>query len=116
MATSYNGKITTSGSSEAIRLDKSFFKQHPEFKQKSKVKAQVIGPGMVLLSLDETAEPENHEEDPIIQAYLAFLSQDISNHPEQLKPFDEAEIQQIQELVAGVVVSDDDIIPDDVTI
>ena len=35
----YTGTITTTGKSEAIRLEKAFFKSHPEFRQKSKVHA-----------------------------------------------------------------------------
>ena len=41
----YTGTITTTGKSEAIRLEKALFKSHPEFRQKSKVHAHVIGPG-----------------------------------------------------------------------
>ena len=37
--TTYKGTVTTTGKSEAIRLEKALFKSHPEFSQKSKVLA-----------------------------------------------------------------------------
>jgi len=52
----YSGTITTTGKSEAIRLEKALFKSHPEFRQKTKVRAHVIGPGTMLVSVaDEIA-------------------------------------------------------------
>jgi len=69
---SYTGKISTSGNSDAIRLDKNLFKQHPEFRQKATVRADVIGPGTMLLQVVNDAELEN-ENDPIVRAFLAFL-------------------------------------------
>jgi antitoxin PrlF len=40
----FTGSITTTGKSQAIRLDKTLFRLHPEFRQKAKVRAQVIFP------------------------------------------------------------------------
>jgi hypothetical protein len=36
---SFNGSITTTGTSEAIRLDKALFRLHPEFREKAKAAA-----------------------------------------------------------------------------
>ncbi len=47
----FTGSITTTGKSEAIRLDKAFFQLHPEFRQKAKVRAQVISPGHALITV-----------------------------------------------------------------
>jgi antitoxin PrlF len=116
MASSYNGKITTTGSSEAIRLDKALFRQHPEFKRHSKVRAHVIGPGQILVSLSEEPAFEGDDYDPVMNAYLSFLAQDMVMHPEHLKPFTSQEMEYSKALVAGVTVSDDDIIPEDVTL
>ena len=44
----FKGTITTTGRSEALRLDKALFKAHPEFRQKARVRAHVIGPGSLL--------------------------------------------------------------------
>ena len=75
------GTITTTGKSEAIRLEKSLFRSHPEFRQKSKVQAHVIGHGTMLLSVtdDETSESEV---DPIMAAFLKFLDREIAQSPD----------------------------------
>lgn len=114
----FKGSITTTGRSEAIRLDKALFKAHPEFRQKAKVRATVIGPGSMLVTLDadQTAEIDDIERDPVVAAYLAFLERDMAEHPERLQPITEVEIARIRALTRDVVVSDDDVIPDDVTL
>ena len=54
----FTGSITTTGKSEAIRLDKALFRLHPEFRQKAKVRAQFISPGLALISvIDDEAAP-----------------------------------------------------------
>lgn len=116
MASSYNGKITTAGTSEAIRFDKALFRQHPEFKRHSKVKAHVIGPGQILVSLDDEIEATGSDSDPIAEAFLSFLAQDMLNHPERLRPFTSEEVEQALALVKGVAVTDDETIPEDVTL
>lgn len=115
----FKGSITTTGRSEALRLDKALFRAHPEFRQKSKIRAHVLGPGTMLVTLegDATAgEEDSIERDPVVAAYLAFLAQDMAAHPERLQPFTEAEVARIEALTAGVSVSDEETIPDDVTL
>ena len=58
----YKGKITTSGSSEAIRFEKELFKQNPEFKQQAEVRADIIGPGKMLISVVDRLEIEQGED------------------------------------------------------
>jgi antitoxin PrlF len=114
----FKGSITTTGRSEALRLDKALFKAHPEFRQKAKVRAHVLGPGTLLVTLDrdEAADDDAVERDPVVAAYLAFLERDMAAHPERLQPFTHDEIARIEALTAGVSVSDDEAIPDDVTL
>jgi antitoxin PrlF len=117
----FKGTITTTGRSEAIRLDKALFKAHPEFRQKARVRAQVIGPGSLLVTLDADERdgaqaPDEVERDPVVSAYLAFLERDLREHPERVQPFTEDELARLEALTKGVVVSDDESIPDDVTL
>ena len=111
----YSGTITTTGKSEAIRLEKSLFKSHPEFRQRAKVRAHVIGPGTMLLSVSEEATTEN-EADPVMAAFLSFLDRDISQIPDRVKPLSATRIEQARALTKGVEVRDDEPIPDDVTL
>jgi antitoxin PrlF len=111
----YSGTITTTGKSEAIRLEKSLFRSHPEFRQKSKVQAHVIGPGTMLVSVtdDETSESEA---DPVMAAFLSFLDREIERAPDGIKPLSATRIEEARELTKGVVVRDDESLPDEVTL
>jgi antitoxin PrlF len=114
----FKGSITTTGRSEAIRLDKALFKAHPEFRQKAKIRATVIGPGSMLVTLDSDgmAEAGDIERDPVVSAYLSFLERDMGAYPEGIRPIAEANIARVLALTKDVLVSDDDVIPDDITI
>lgn len=115
----FKGSITTTGRSEALRLDKALFKAHPEFRQRARIRAHVIGPGSLLVTLDNdegATTGSEVERDPVVAAYLSFLERDMMQHPDRLRPFTEADVSRIQALTAGITVSDDDVIPDDVTL
>src|SRR5208282_1874973 len=109
----YTGSVTTTGKSEAIRFEKGLFRQNPEFKQQAKVEAHVIGPGQLLVSVVNDAELDAGE-DPIVMAFLSFLDKDLKDHPDRVNVVSEAAIARAMELTKDVVVSDDDIIGDDV--
>jgi antitoxin PrlF len=111
----YNGSITTTGRSEAIRLDKDLFKQHPEFQQKAKVQAHVIAPGQMLISLLDTAEDSEVDEDPVVTAFLCFMEQDMLQRPEYILPLSEDLLHQMSVLTRGIAVSDDEMLPDEIS-
>jgi antitoxin PrlF len=79
--TTYTGTITTTGTSEAIRLEKALFKAHPEFRQKAKVQAHVIGPGTMLVAVAVADNAEPAEDVPVMAAFLGFLARDIVENP-----------------------------------
>jgi antitoxin PrlF len=111
----YTGKITTTGKSEAIRLEKALFRSHPEFRQKAAVRAHVIGPGTLLVSVaDQT--PGTRDGDPVMAAFLSFLANEISRAPDQIKPLSATRIEEARDLTRSVKVRDDEVIPDDVTL
>ena len=115
MAT-FSGSITTTGKSEAIRLDKALFRLHPEFRQKAKVRAQVISPGHALISvLDETV-PDAPEEDPIVEAFLGFLAQDMRSQAGRKSHLSKSLLRRAVSVTKTVKVTDDDVIPTSVTI
>lgn len=114
-AVSFEGSVTTTGRSEAVRLEKAFFRAHPEFRQRARVRAQAVGEGHVLVSVTDPTAMEDQGVDPIVAAYLGFLETDMRLHPERLRPFTAVEMDAVLSLVRGVDVSDDDTLPDDVT-
>ncbi len=110
----YSGTVTTTGTSEAIRLEKGFFKQNPEFKQQTKVEARVLGPGQMLISV---VDPRSAgDEDPIVDGFLSFLTKDIQTHPEDVSELPEKAIKKALKLTKDVAVLDNDDIDADVTI
>lgn len=114
MSVPYKGAITTTGSSEAIRLDKSLFRQHPEFRQKAGVEAYVIGRGMLLVRVED-GEVEEEDRDPMVAAFLSFIERDATENPGRITPLPAAEAARAEALTRGVQVSDDDELPDDVS-
>jgi antitoxin PrlF len=116
----FTGSITTTGRSEALRLDKALFKAHPEFRQRAKIRASVVGPGSLLVTLDaqnaELPGTDAIERDPVIAAYLSFIERDLHAHPERLRPILETDVIRLSALTAKVKASDSDTIPDDVTL
>ena len=111
--TRYSGTITTTGKSEAIRLEKALFKSHPEFSQRTKVEARVIAPGTMLVSV---ASHTDVEADPVMAAFLSFLSKDISDAPGRIEPLAATRIKKARELTRRVKVRDTDTLPDDLTL
>jgi antitoxin PrlF len=110
----FTGAVTTTGRSEALRFEKAFFRANPEFRQQAKVTARIVGPGHVLVAVEDQASPAS-ERDPIVSAFLAFLEQDMLLNPSGLvtTPADRAD--ELNTLLEGVTVSDDERLPEDVT-
>lgn len=101
--TEYRGKQTRTGNSFGFRFDRALFKSHPEFA--GEVKAQVIAPGRMLVSV---AEPVMERSDPAMASFLAFLAGDIAKAPETIKPMSRDLAQRIDRLVDGVAVAHDE--------
>lgn len=113
----FTGSITTTGKSEAIRLDKALFRLHPEFRQKAKVRAQVIAPGLALISVvDNETAPRVQDEDPVVTAFLAFLEKDLKTHPGRRTRLSKASLARAVRLTKGIKVSDREILPRNVTL
>ena len=101
--TEYRGKLTRTGNSTGFRFERALFTSHPEFS--GEVKARVIAPGRMLV----TAEGKNPERtDPVMDAFRAFLAQDISRAPEKIRPLDERLIKRAEKLTKGVSASFDE--------
>lgn len=98
-------------------MEKSFFQAHPEFRVKAKLRVHHIGPGQLLVSVEDGPKAAAVEEthDPVVSAYLAFLEKDMAANPDSLSPFTSAELEKLTDLIKGVSVSEEDVLPDDVT-
>jgi antitoxin PrlF len=60
--------------------------------------------------ITRAAQPETNE-DPVLGRFLAFLAQDIANHPEQVRAIDNGLVGRIQSLVGDIEVDLDAPLP-----
>lgn len=100
----YRGKHARTGNSSGFRFEGALFKSHPEFN--GEVKAHIIAPGRMLVTA-ETSSPEETD-DPVMASFLAFIAQDMENHPETIKPFSSALMGRIERLTKGISVDPDE--------
>ncbi len=98
VSTEYRGKQTKTGNSSGFRFEGALFRSHPEFK--GDVVAHVIAPGRLLV----TADAREQEADPVMEAFLAFLAEDIRTSPAQVRPLDPGVINRVTRLTEGVAV------------
>ncbi|HEY6389649.1 MAG TPA: type II toxin-antitoxin system PrlF family antitoxin [Bryobacteraceae bacterium] len=111
----FTGSITTTGKSEAIRLDKALFRLRPEFRQKAKVRARVIAPGHALISVVEDGASEVEEIDPVLTAFLGVLEKDMKTHPKRIASLSKRSISRARRLTKGVKITDGERLPDGIS-
>ena len=99
----YRGKQTKTGNSSGFRFEGALFKSHPEFN--GEVTAYVLAPGRLLVTADTASRDKS---DPAMEAFLAFLSQDIATAPHRITPLDANLATRIDSLVKGVATSRDE--------
>ena len=104
----YTGKRTKTGNSTGFRFEGALFKSHPEFS--GLVRARVIAPGRLLVTA-ETVEEKGS--DPVIASFLAFLTQDMLNNPQSIRPFNQNLADEIDSLIEGVTVNRDEDLGED---
>ena len=114
MAT-YVAKATTSGNSKALRFDRSLFRAHPEFAT-GEFRVHVLGPGAMLVTSVARAPGAEDEPDPVVEAYLAFVEQQMRAHPEHVRPFTPDDVRGLDRLLAKVVVDRNEDLGDDFTL
>ena len=101
----YRGKRAKTGNSLGFRFDKALFQSHPEFS--GEVRAHVIGPGRMLV-VAETGGRRTRTQDPMMAAFLSFLTKDAARSPQQIKPFDRRLAKRIDNLLKHVHVRPDE--------
>lgn len=110
---SYKGAVTTTGKSGAVRFEKQFFTNHPEFALSARVTARTVAPGFVLIAVDvpEAVGDKRDELDPMVGAFLSFMEADLKANPHKVQPLD---ITRLAKLVEGVEpMRDDEELPED---
>ena len=72
--------------------------------KRDKIQYEIRASGEVVLTRVTQAEEGG---DPVLGAFLAFLAQDIAQHPERLKPLDQAFVQRLESLTGAIDVDFD---------
>ncbi|HEY2753770.1 type II toxin-antitoxin system PrlF family antitoxin [Phenylobacterium sp.] len=109
----YKGKVTTTGSSKAVRLGKQFFTDHPEFEVSADVVVRSVSPGYVLMAVESPRAigQKSDELDPVVGAFLSFMEADLRANPHKVQPLD---LSRVAALVEGVLpLRDDEVLPAD---
>lgn len=112
----YKGKVTTTGSSKAVRLGKQFFTDHPEFAVSAEVMVRPVSPGYVLMAVEapKAVGQKTDELDPVVGAFLSFMEADLRANPQKVQPLD---LSRVAALVEGVEpLRDDEALPVDFTL
>jgi prlF antitoxin for toxin YhaV_toxin len=102
--TAYSGSRTKAGNSEALRFEKSFFRSNPEFS--GSVIARVIAPGQILVTALNDGNCLD-EDDPIIDAFLGFIANDIKKG-NRVSEMSESLFQEMEALVGDIEVDFDE--------
>ncbi len=103
----YTVRATTSGKQHALAMPKSLVEEHPEFAT-GRFVVQVVAPGHMLVSAQEPVETDESGDSPVMEAFLAFLEQQMRARPEMITPFTQADIEGFDELLAGVEADRDE--------
>ena len=99
----YRGTQAKTGNSLGLRFDKALFQSHPEFS--GEVRAHVIAPGRMLVVAQPLAKSQRRVGDPVMEAFLSFLAQDMARSPQHIKPLDQALAKRIDALVGHLSVN-----------
>ncbi len=67
----------------------------------NKITYQIQGDGSVIIT---RCENEPQESDPILEQFLSFLSEDMTNNPQQIKPISSAIVNHLTSLIGDIEV------------
>lgn len=102
----YRAKAATVGNSKALRLDSALFREHPEFAS-GEFTVNVIAPGRLLVQA--TSEAQSDEEtDPVFDAFLGFLEDQMVRRPDLITPATRSDMAEADELLSGVTADRDE--------
>jgi antitoxin PrlF len=99
----YNLTWAKIGNASGFRLNASFFKDYPQFKE-AKGAVEVISPDTLLVRLQPQAI-ESQEDEVMLSLFLDFLTKQALLNPEtELEEYTESMAAEDDELMAGVEI------------
>jgi len=101
---SYRGRATTVGNSRAIAFEAALFRAHPEFGE-GEFEVDALGSGLLVVRpIGDRASARSPGDDPVLAAFLSFIEQDMTEHPESIQPLSSDLLSRAEELTEGVEV------------
>ena len=99
----YKGRFTRTGNSKSYAFEAALFRSHPEF-DACNVEADYIGPNVLLVRTVEPEDDMTTGEDPVLDAFLAFVARDMVDNPADIQPLSDELLSRAERLVRNVEV------------
>ena len=103
----YKGRFTKTGNSKSYAFEAALFRSHPEFDAHN-VEADYIGPGVLLVRAVESENEAVLGEDPVLDAFLAFVERDMVENPASIAPLSSSLLARAEQLVGDMKVDLDE--------
>ena len=100
----YKGRFTKTGNSKSYAFEAALFRSHPEFDAHN-VEADYIGPNVLLVRAVESEGDATTEEDPVLDAFLAFVARDMVENPVDIEPLSDDLLSRAERLVGNMEVN-----------
>lgn len=110
----YKGRAATTGNSQSMAFERALFRAHPQFAS-GRLEAQPISAHYMLVRAVPDAA-DDVGEDPVLDAYLEFLQEQMQLHAEMIQGLSADSLQRARELVGHIEADPDENLGDDVTI
>lgn len=111
----YKGRAATTGNSQSMAFERALFRAHPEFAS-GRLEAQPISSHYMLVRAVPDAAEGGAGEDPVMDAYLEFLQEQMQLHPEMIQGLSADSLQRARDLVGHIEVDPDEDLGDDAKI
>jgi hypothetical protein len=109
----YRGRATTTGNSQSLAFEKALFRAYPAFAS-GRLEAEPISSHYLLVrAIPEEAAEGATPEDPIVGAYLDFLSEQMKSHPSLIQSLSPDSLERAKALVGDLDVDPDEDLGDD---
>jgi hypothetical protein len=99
----YKGRFTKTGNSKSYAFEAALFRSHPEFDARN-VEADYIGPNVLLVRTVESEDDMTAGEDPVLDAFLAFVARDMVENPADIQPLSDDLLSRAERLVGDMDV------------
>jgi antitoxin PrlF len=110
---SYRGRATTTGNSQSLAFEKALFRAYPAFASGRLVAEPISSNYLLVRAIPEDGAADEAQEDPVVGAYLDFLSEQMLSQPSKLQGLSATSLERAKALVGDVEVDPDEDLGDE---